>query len=238
MAGGNPPAPPAPPAPSSPVVLVHGLASSFEHNWAETGFADLLADAGREVVPVDLLGHGSAPTPHDPAAYADLEARVALALPAVGTVDAVGFSLGARVVLRLATMQPERFTRLVVAGVGTNLFQRADYEPLAHALETDDVGAPGPLGLFVRFAHGSGSDRLALAACLRRPEEPLTSEELARVSCPVLVVLGDRDFVGPADPLLEALPDARLVMLRGVDHFATLKHFGFIDAALGFLGEA
>jgi len=31
------------------------------------------------------------------------------------------------------------------------------------------------------------------------------------------------------------LSDARLVTLRGVDHFATPKHFGFIDAALGFL---
>jgi hypothetical protein len=52
----------------------------------------------------------------------------------------------------------------------------------------------------------------------------------------VLVVLGDRDFAGPADPLLDKLPDARLVTLPGVDHFATPKQFGFIDAALDFLG--
>ena len=51
----------------------------------------------------------------------------------------------------------------------------------------------------------------------------------------MLVVLGDRDFAGPADPLVEALPDATFRPLRGVDHFATPKDFGFLDAALGFL---
>jgi hypothetical protein len=51
----------------------------------------------------------------------------------------------------------------------------------------------------------------------------------------VLVVIGDRDFAAPADPLVEALPDARLVTLRNVDHFATPESFGFIDATLEFL---
>ena len=52
---------------------------------------------------------------------------------------------------------------------------------------------------------------------------------------PVLVALGDKDFAGPADLLMEALPDARLVTLKGVDHFATPESFAFIDAALEFL---
>jgi pimeloyl-ACP methyl ester carboxylesterase len=74
---------------------------------------------------------------------------------------------------------------------------------------------------------------------MRRPHPlPLTDEALARITCPVLVVLGDQDFAGPADPLLERLPHARLVTLRGVDHFATPKNFGFIDAVLEFLESA
>ncbi len=64
----------------------------------------------------------------------------------------------------------------------------------------------------------------------------MTAAELSQVRRPVLVVLGDRDFAGPADPLLSALPDARLATLRNVDHFATPKAMGFLDAALGFLG--
>ena len=51
----------------------------------------------------------------------------------------------------------------------------------------------------------------------------------------MLVALGDRDFARPADRLVAALPDARLVALRNTDHFATPESFAFIDAMLGFL---
>lgn len=220
---------------SDPVLLVHGFASSFEHNWRVPGIVDLLADAGREVLPVDLLGHGSAPTPHDPAAYADMESGVEGVLPPTGTVDAVGFSMGARILLGIASRRPERFARIVVAGVGANLFREHDPEPVASAIESGDGGAGGLGSLFVQFAKGSGNDPKALAACLRRPDRPMTAEELGRVTCPVLVVLGDQDFVGPADELVDALPDARLKVLRNVDHFGTPKDFGFLDATLTFL---
>ena len=52
----------------------------------------------------------------------------------------------------------------------------------------------------------------------------------------MLVVIGDKDFAGPGEPLADALPNAELVTLRNVDHFATPKDFGCIDAALDFLG--
>ena len=220
-----------------PVVLVHGMASSFDLNWRRTGLADLLADAGREVLAVDLLGHGSAPAPHEPEAYADLTARVVEVLPDE-PVDAVGFSLGAHVLLEAARDDPGRFGRLVLAGVGDTLLGPQDREPLALALEAGDAAAPGILGLFVRLAEGSGTDPLALAALLRRPTVPLTDEDLARVTCPVLLVLGQRDHAWPADQLVAALPDARLKALKGVDHFATPTDFGFLDATLGFLGAA
>ena len=51
----------------------------------------------------------------------------------------------------------------------------------------------------------------------------------------MLVVIGDRDFAGPADDLDAALPDSKLVVLRNTDHFATPESFGFIDAVLEFL---
>ena len=52
------------------------------------------------------------------------------------------------------------------------------------------------------------------------------------------MILGDKDFAGPGEPLVELLPDAELVTLRNVDHFATPKDFGCIDAALDFLGAS
>ena len=91
---------------------------------------------------------------------------------------------------------------------------------------------------FAGLARQPGADRAALAACLRSPRPPLSHERLSSVRLPVLVVIGDKDFAGPGEPLAEALPDGSLVTLRNVDHFATPKDFGCIDAAMGFLGLA
>ncbi|MCB1017074.1 MAG: alpha/beta fold hydrolase [Acidimicrobiales bacterium] len=222
------------PSESPPVLLLHGFAASFERTWRDNGWCDLLADLGREVVGIDLLGHGTSDKPHDPGAYGDLERRVAETLPP-GPVDAIAFSLGARVLLGVAAEDPARFRRIVVAGVGANLFRADDPEPIARAL-LDGAGEDDRVGQhFALLAAAPGNDPRALAACLRRPTAPLGEEQLARIDRPVLVVLGDRDFAGPADPLLAALPDARLATLRGVDHFATPKALGFLDAALDFL---
>ena len=218
-------------------MLVHGWGGSFEATWQRTGFSELLRDAGREVIGVDLLGHGSAPKPHDPEAYRDLTARVVDALPD-GPVDAVGFSLGALTLLRTALALPDRFARLVLSGIGRNVFQRDDegtqriLAGLEGTAEPDDNIAR----LFAQYANQAGNDVEALAAVLRRPPAaPIAAADLAAVTCPVLVVVGDRDFVHPADELIEALPDARGVVLRNTDHFATPESFGFIDAALEFL---
>lgn len=221
----------------TPVVLVHGWGGSFEATWRSSGFTDLLADAGRAVIGVDLLGHGSAPKPHDPVAYADLTGRIEDALPDV-PVDAIGFSLGAITLLRLAIRAPQRFRRLVVAGIGRNVFERDDERSAAIVAALEGTGDPDDnIGrLFAQYAGQPGNDRAALAAIMKRPDSrPFDAEHLTAVTLPVLVVIGDRDFAGPADRLVEALPDARQVVLRNVDHFATPESFGFIDAALGFL---
>ncbi len=230
-----------PDAAGPPIVLVHGFASSGVRTWGESGWLDLLADAGRQVVAIDLLGHGAAEKPHDPQAYAQLE-ELALAEFPEGPVDAIGFSLGARTLLVLAAAHPERFHRLVLAGVGANLL-RSDQSSaeLADHIERAEELAPdaSPVAQYFRAqAREPGSDPAALAACMRRTSPPVTAETLARVTCPVLVVIGDRDFAGPGEPLAELLADARVVTLRGVDHFATPKDFGFLDAGLDFVGAA
>jgi pimeloyl-ACP methyl ester carboxylesterase len=224
-------------AAAPPVVLVHGWGGSFAETWQRPGVAALLEDAGRQVIGVDLLGHGAAPKPHDPEAYDDLTTRIVDAFPD-GPVDAVGFSLGAQTLLRLAMRSPERFHRLVLAGVGENLFRR-DEEAYRRILAGLD-GTAGPEDLLARqfasYADQPGNDPVALGAVMRRvPTDPLTEVDLAGVTCPVLVVIGDRDFAGPGDRLATALPDARLVVLRNVDHFATPEAFSFIDAMLEFL---
>ena len=217
-----------------PVLLVHGFATSAARTWGDNGWIDLLGDAGRQVIAPDLLGHGEAPKPHEPGAYAGMEAHLAAALPD-RPVDAIGFSMGARLILTLAVEDPARFSRIVVAGVGANLFRTDTSDVIGQAIAGEGDPANPVVQYFAGLAAQPGADRAALAACIRSPRPRLDAGVLAKVTCPVLVVLGDRDFAGPADPLVEALPDATFVPLRNVDHFATPKDFRFIDAALGFL---
>jgi pimeloyl-ACP methyl ester carboxylesterase len=219
-----------------PVLLVHGFASSAEHNWRRPGWLDLLADCGRETIAIDLPGHGTAPKPANPASYQKVEAHVAAAVEGREPLDAIGFSAGAHVLLRLAADQPGTFRRLALLGIGRGVLETADPEPVVATL----IGEPDPENVtgmvFRRLADGLGNDRAALIAFLRRPQRPLTPADLARVAAQVLVVLGDHDPAGPGDGLVAALPDARLVMLRGVDHFGTPADVRCMQAVLGFLG--
>jgi pimeloyl-ACP methyl ester carboxylesterase len=219
------------------VVLVHGWGGSFESTWQRSGFTELLHDAGREVLGIDLLGHGTSPKPHDPEAYADLGAHLLAALPDE-PVDAVGFSLGAMTLLRLASAHPERFRRLVLAGIGKNVVDpdpEDTGERVAAAIEGNAPDSDTHAHVFAQYAHQPGNDPVALAAIMRRPRRPMTADELAAVTCPVLVVIGDKDFAGPGEPLADALPHASLKVLRNVDHFATPEAFGLWDAVLDFV---
>ena len=228
---------------SNPVYLLHGFGTSAARTWRDNGWLDLLGDAGREVIAPDLLGHGGQPKSHDPDDYAEVEVAALAALdhlPEGSQVDAIGFSMGSRTILAIASQHPERFSRIIVSGVGANLFRDND-DPsfLADAIVADSVPENPAAAYFHQMARAPGNDPLALAAFLRRPTSwPITDEGLARITAPVLVVLGDADFAGPADPLVERLPNARLVTLSRTDHFATPKNFAFLDAALDFLDAA
>jgi pimeloyl-ACP methyl ester carboxylesterase len=222
---------------SSTVALVHGFATDSARTWGDNGWLDLLRDAGRTPVPIDLLGHGTADKPHDPEPYAAMEQLVADQLPDE-PVDAIGFSLGARVLLTIACDAPERFERLVLTGVGENLFRTEGSDVIVQAIDGEGDADNPVVQYFAGLASHPSADRAALAACMRSPRPPLTPQRLASVDLPVLVVIGDRDFAGPGEPRAEALPNAQLVTLRNVDHFATPKDFGCLDAALDFLGAS
>ena len=217
-----------------PVLLVHGLASSFEHNWRATGWVDILADQGRTVLGLDLPGHG-ANRDQDPARTPGAAAVLA-AIGDHAPVDAVGFSAGGRALLAAAAAAPGRFRKIALLGVGDGVARAGDDGAgMAAALESDTEPDDPTLRVLWRLAATAGNDRRAVARYLRAPQPAVAPAELAAIDAPVLLVLGDRDFAGPADQLLAALPDARLVTLRGVDHFGTPSDFGCIDAVTTFL---
>ena len=228
---------------SDAVVLVHGWGGSFEATWQRNGFTALLEDGGKTVIGVDLLGHGEAPKPHDPEAYGDLAQRLLDVLPEE-PVAAIGFSLGPITLLRLATSVPHRFERIVLAGIGRNIFERdhSGAQKIADGLQAlidgvDPSTLDQSVRLFAQYAQQPGNDIEALLAVMQRaPGSEIDTAALAGVTCPVLVVIGADDFAFPADELAASFPDGRCVVLPKTDHFATTESFGCLDAALEFVG--
>lgn len=219
-------------------MLIHGWGSCFTDSWEVTGITSLFRDVHREYIGIDLLGHGTAPKPHDPDEYQDLGARVRDVLPNT-PVDAVGFSLGALVLLEELVKTPGRFHRVVLAGIGDGVFEEAqdeDHERILAGLagtapEDDNIAR-----LFGQYANRRTNDTEALAAVLKRPRsKPFTESDFSHISNSVLVAIGDKDFVGSAERLAHGFPNGSLRILKNTDHFKTPESFQFIDAMLEFL---
>ena len=229
--------------PQPPVLLVHGLGSSFEHNWRATGWVDMFESEGRRVLPVHLPGHGpdgAAAAPlHSGGTEDDGPWRILSVAGATGAgVDAVGFSMGGQALLIAASRRPEAFRRIAVLGVGAPQRQgdpSAGTAAIAAGLEADQEPGEDVPRIIRRLVVSAGNDRFAVAAFLRSARQPLREADLRRITVPTLVVIGDRDFAGPADGLAAALPDSELVVLPGVDHFGTPANYHCIDAVLNYL---
>ena len=224
-----------------PVVLVHGWGGSFANTWKKPGIDALLEDIGRVVVGIDLLGHGESDKPHDPDAYAHLSDWLINQLPDSGPVDIVGFSLGALTALDALISHPERFRKVLLAGIGNGVFEPSSSDRnkrIVDALEgrgsEDDTFSQ----MFVQYAQQPGNDKQALTAIMKRPLHTTVSrEQLRSIQNHVLVVIGDKDFTFPADALASAFPNGSLCVLKNTDHFATTEAFPFIDALLDFFAE-
>jgi pimeloyl-ACP methyl ester carboxylesterase len=222
--------------------MVHGFASSSAQSWSRYGWIEQFEEHGRRVVAPDLPGHGEALKTSDPNDYGEMEEEVYGWAHSASPVDGVGFSLGARLVLAAEALHPGTFTRLVVGGIGANIFSYRSPEHLAGAIEMGDPDlAPDSVmaAAFVRGAQRSTNDPAALAAFLRRPHRHrITTEDLARVHCPVLAVFGDEDtMVHPVDELTKHLTNVRTVSIPGADHLGTMRSPEFLAAALEFLTE-
>lgn len=225
----------------APVILVHGMGSTFDHNWRQSGWVDLLQGEGCEVVPFLLPGHGGSPALSGPTDSA--QRRLLAVVDALdGPVDVVGFSAGAVATLAAVTARPHLFRRAVLLGIGDAMMDRrtVGVALLADALDEPEENPPAStlVRLIRQMVRVAGNELSEVAAYARAMPPPPTWQQIASTDVPMLVGVGDRDEVGPADRLASALPRGRLVTLRGVDHFTTTSSFASQDAVLRFLAEA
>jgi pimeloyl-ACP methyl ester carboxylesterase len=222
--------------------MVHGFGSSFENDWRRNGWVDILADLGRTVVGHDLLGHAGSAGGADPESYARLEEHAFEPAAAGAPVDAVGFSLGGLILLRLAADDPSRFRRLAILGVGDPVVglrppQTGSLPDVMGALDGTTASTDPASEVFRRLVSSPGSDAQALGAVLRRPQRPLTVDDLHRITSPTLLVIGEDDFAGPATRLARELPRASLMEVPRTDHFATPSSMKAMNAVLAFLAR-
>jgi pimeloyl-ACP methyl ester carboxylesterase len=243
----------------TPVLLVHGFMSSFEGNWGQSGWIDFLITHGRQVVGVDLRGHGQSGKPHDPAAYVDphLPGDVLAVMDAVRLerVDLMGYSMGGAIAIRLLARHPDRCNSVIAGGAGLRLSSSDQHrsEVIAAGLEAHDVSAiSDPAARFNReFAESRAHDPHSLAdadpdlnafaAIMRRPGGTQTPEDVVtrvrQAQLPLLAVVGDKDPALPEAKLLtETVPNAQLVTVPGGDHLSTVSAAAYKDAVAIFLG--
>lgn len=227
------------------VVLVHGFASNRQTNWIGPGWYDALTKAGRRVLALDLRGHGLSDKPHDAAAYDEaLMARDVIALldhAGLSQADYIGYSMGGFIGVSAVAQAPDRFGRVVLAGIGKNYTDASIVDPhdIAEGLlapSLDDVRGQVPRQ-FRRFAESSGNDLKALAACMLRPRRSLGPSDLAHVQSPVLVVTGEKDTIsGPPEPLAALFPNGRCALIPGREHMNAVGDKAHKSIVLDFLG--
>ena len=226
-----------------PVLLLHGFTGTSDA-WDTIG-ADLVA-RHRILVPC-LPGHGgTSASPEAMSVEATADALAAL-LTARNAAPAhvVGYSLGARVALRLTATHPDAVDRLVLespsAGLPTEAeraARRAADDALAARIEADGIerfvdewernavfaGTSLEPDRVARVREMRlGNDPAGLAASLRHAGqgamEPLF-DRLPTIAVPTLVIAGELDTIGRprAERVAAMIPGARLAVVDGAGH--------------------
>ena len=228
-----------------PIVLVHGFASTKEINWVNPSWVGELTRAGRRVIALDNRGHGASSKLYDPDAYEMAlmagDVRALLDHLAIERADVMGYSMGARITAFLAVHHAARVRSAIIGGLGIRLVEGhggALASTIVDALEAPSLAdVTDPTGrAFRAFAEQTRSDLKSLAACMARPRQILTRDEVAGITVPVLVAVGTKDDVaGSAAELAALIPDARLLEIPGRDHMLAVGDKVFKAGVIEFL---
>jgi len=222
------------------LLLLHGGGGTGA-NWR------LIFDAapdGYELIVPDLRGHGRSTHAGGPFTFRQL------AVDMIGLMDslritrfkAIGVSMGAKALLHLATIQPERVEAMVVVSAApyfpetTRALMRA-----AAAASHDDQDWTR-----MRQWHRQGDDQIraiwAMPEQLANDYEDMsfTPPRLGRIQASTLIVHGDRDPLYPVALALEmhaAIPQSHLWVVPNGGHSPIFGKVAppFADTALQFL---
>jgi pimeloyl-ACP methyl ester carboxylesterase len=236
----------------SPLALFHGAMGTIDSCFAK--LLPALA-ATRQVVAVELQGHGHTADVDRPLSYQQMAADAAALLEALGLgmADLVGYSMGGGVALELAMRHPDMVRRLVCAG-GTSYRRDGLYPEMLAEPESaaDDLTGSAWHEAYVRVAPDPGRWPVLVAKTgdLDRTFAGWTDEDIQAVTAPALLIIGDSDIVRPEHTMkmfrllgggvigdLAGLPASQLAVLPGTSHVGLLDRVDWLQSMiLGFLG--
>ncbi|SMF82551.1 Pimeloyl-ACP methyl ester carboxylesterase [Tistlia consotensis] len=221
-----------------PVILLHG-GLGHGGDWGHQ--VPALRAAGRRAVVIDSRGHGRSSRDARPFRYEVMVADLLAVLDALKIERAglVGWGDGAAVALILAMKAPQRVAGVLFFGCAMDPGGLREVEP---GPRLDRVLARQAADYAALSATPDQFPAVARAHDTMRQTQPnYAPRALARIRVPVAVVQAEQDeFVEPehAAYLAATIPDAELIPLPGVGHFAPLQRPAQFNAAmLGFLGK-
>jgi pimeloyl-ACP methyl ester carboxylesterase len=202
-----------------PLVLLHGAFSRA------VAFPAL--GMGRQMIAVELQGHGHTADIDRPLSFEQMADDVAALLHElkIEQADLFGYSMGGTVALGVAIRHPTLVRKLAINGAHYGKLQDA-YEPETlkqfNSLSPDSAPPP-PKDSNDKLAPDPKQWRTLVAKVkgLGLEFKGFTRDDLKSIKAHVLITIGDRDFVRPEHALemYRLIPNAQLAVFPGADHF-------------------
>ena len=237
-----------------PLLLLHGGLFSLDFFGP---VLPLLAES-RQVIAVDLQGHGRTTLGDRPIRLTDIGDDMAVLLGRLGyaQVDALGYSFGGGVAFRLAVQHPELVRRLALVSAG---FSMDGFYPEMRPQQAQMNGAMAGMmkdtPMYQSYAaiapHPEDFPRLLdrMGELMREPYD--FSADVKALRMPVMLVFGDSDMYRPehivefykllgggqrdAGWMRENMSQNRLAILPGLTHYETGAAPAMVRAVLPFL---